>query len=258
MLGLSKLRWWKKMISEKEELELLRTIRVILENGDRLTRDAEYLWEMDRFPSAFSLSILAQEEYAKAFLLHFIHVEAIPWTADTQRILRDHTSKQLLAMIMGFLDPDVEDFSAWLETRSESGFKLPGYVADALNIIRHERVPRQGPWAWTGDEDDPPCDPAARRVGDGHVDRQKQAALYVGVGTNFQVTSNPSSLNSDTVANELERTRRLGQLLARYDDSLQPLKSVEYEKICWSFRVMFGLCTVEDYNSNWWAWNSPF
>lgn len=39
------------MKSDREELELLRTIRVVLENGDRLAKDAEYLWEMDRFPS---------------------------------------------------------------------------------------------------------------------------------------------------------------------------------------------------------------
>jgi AbiV family abortive infection protein len=181
----------------REELELMRTIRVVLENGNRLAKDAEYLWEMDRFPSAFALCILAQEEYAKAFLLHFVHAEAIPWTAETQGILRDHKGKQLLAMIMDFLDPDVEDFAAsWLKTRSESGNELPRYVADALNIIRHERVPRQGAWAWTGGEDDPPCDPLARRVANGHID--------------------------------------------------------------WSFRVMFRLCTVEDYNSNWWAWKDPF
>jgi len=131
------------MISDREELELLITIRVVLENGDRLAKDAEYLWEMDRFPSAFALCILAQDD-ARAFLLHFVHAEAMPWTAEMQRILRDHTSKQLLAMIMDFLDPDVEDFGAWLKTRSESGNKLPGYVADALNIIRHERVPGPG------------------------------------------------------------------------------------------------------------------
>jgi AbiV family abortive infection protein len=246
------------MVPNAEQLELLIAIRVILENGDRLAEDAQSLYEMERFPSALALSILAQEEYAKAFLLHFVHAGAIPWTAEIQRILRDHTSKQLLAMIMGFLDPDVEDFVAWLETRSESGNKLPRYVADALNIIRHERVPRQGPWAWIGDENDPPCDPDARRVANGHIDRRKQSALYVGVGTKFQVTSNPSTVDGDTVEDELEKARHLGQLLARYDDSLQPLKSVEYEKICWSFRVMFGLCTVEEYNSNWWAWKSPF
>ena len=246
------------MILDREKLELLRTIRVVLENGDRLAKDAEYLCEMDRFPSAFALCILAKEEYAKAFMLHLVDVEAIPWTADIQRVLRDHTSKQLVATIMDFLDPDVEDFAAWLKTRSESGNELPRQIADALNIIRHERVPRQGPWAWTGGEGDPLCDPDARRVANGHIDSQKQAALYVGVGTKFQVTSSPSNLNSDIVNNELETTRHLGQLLARYDNSLQPLKSVEYEKICWSFRVMFGLCTVEDYNSNWWAWKDPF
>ena len=70
------------MMSDREKLELLRTIRVVLENGDRLAKDAEYLCEMDRFPSAFALCILAKEEYAKAFMLHLVHVEAIPWTVD--------------------------------------------------------------------------------------------------------------------------------------------------------------------------------
>lgn len=106
---------------------------------------------------------------------------------------------------MDFLDPDVEDFAAWLETRSESGHKLPRYVADAINIIRHERVPRQGPWVWTGNEDGPPCDPGARRVANGHIDRQKQSALYVGVGTKLQVTSNPSKVDGDAVKAELKR-----------------------------------------------------
>ena len=46
--------------------ELVKAIRVILENGDRLTEDAQNLWEIERFPSAFALCILAQEEYAES------------------------------------------------------------------------------------------------------------------------------------------------------------------------------------------------
>jgi len=236
---------------------LMKTIRVILENGDRLTEDAQSLWEMERFPSAFALCILAQEEYAKAFLLHFIYVEAIPWNADVQRVLNDHATKQLVAMIMDFLNPEVEDFAAWLDARSESGNSIPRYVADALNIIRHERVPRQGQWAWRAEED-PPCDSVARRVADGHIDRQKQSALYVRLNDNFQVVGNPASVSGESAEAELEKTNRLGRLLARYDNSLQPLKSVEYEKIFFIFRVLFGLSTIEEYNNNWWAWNDKF
>ncbi|MFY9619182.1 MAG: AbiV family abortive infection protein [Pyrinomonadaceae bacterium] len=245
------------MISAKQKQDLLRTIRVVLENGDRLAQDAEHLFEYDRSPSAFALAVLAQEEYAKAFFLHLVYAEAIPWSNDILQTLRDHASKQLLALVMQFLDPD-DDIVVWLKSRSESGNKLTPDVADALNIIRHERIPRQGPWAWTGGDVDPPCDRNARRIADGLIDRKKQSAFYVGVGPQFEVTSNPTKLDCHSVEAELEKTKRLGQLLARYDDRLEPLKSVEYEKICWSFRVMFGLCTVDDYNRNWWAWNAPF
>src|SRR6266853_3400654 len=121
---LSRIEIAEKMTTDTEKAEGLKTIRAVLENGDRLAKDAEYLWEMDRFPSAFALCILAQEEYGKAFLLHLVHVKAIPWNADVQRTLRDHATKQLATTIMHFLDSDVEDFVAWLEARSEAGNKL--------------------------------------------------------------------------------------------------------------------------------------
>jgi AbiV family abortive infection protein len=85
------------MLTNPEQAQIQRSIRAILGNADRLAEDARSLWEMDRFPSAFALCILAQEEYGKAFLLHFVSVEAMPWNDDVQRVLRDHTSKQLLA-----------------------------------------------------------------------------------------------------------------------------------------------------------------
>ncbi|SRR6266404_917931 len=246
------------MISEDLRVEALKTICTILENGDRLTEDAENLLEVDRLSSAFALCILAQEEYGKAFLVHLVQAEAIPWSADLQRALRDHATKQLAGVIMHFLRPDDDDFVGWLEARSESGYKLTPTVADALNIIRHERIPSQDSWAWTGAEDDPPCDRTARRLADGHIDKKKQAALYVGVGSKLQITSNPRNVPKQAVETELKKTKRIGEFLSRYDAKHEPMKSIEYEKICWSLRLMFGLCTMDDYNANWWAWSDPF
>jgi AbiV family abortive infection protein len=246
------------MISEEEKVEALKTICSILENGDRLAEDAENLFELDRLSSAFALCILAQEEYGKAFLVHLVQADAIPWSADLQRALRDHATKQLADVIMHFLLPDDEDFLGWLEARSESGHKLTPTVADALNIIRHERIPRRDSWAWTSSEDNQPCDRIARRVADGQIDKKKQDALYVGVGSKLQITSNPRNVNKQTVETELERTKRIGEFLSRYDAKREPMKSIEYDKICWSLRVMFGLCTMDDYNANWWAWSDPF
>ncbi len=235
-----------------ERRELPKTMRAILENGDRIADDAQSLWEMDRFPSAFALCVLAQEEYAKAFLVHLIQVEAIPWNSDVHRVLSDHKCKQLFVMIMDFLYPDVDSFAAWLDQRAESGHNIPRHIADALNIIRHEKVPRQGEWSWTADGD-PPCDVHARRIADGLIDREKQSALYVAISKNGRLMSTPKSIDGNKVKVELGKTQQLGQVLARYDDSLQPLKSIEYEKIFFTLRVLFELSTIEEYNRQWWA-----
>ena len=37
-----------------------------IQNGKRLMEDAELLQDMDRYPTSYSISILAQEEFAKA------------------------------------------------------------------------------------------------------------------------------------------------------------------------------------------------
>ena len=79
-----------------------KAIVAILDNGDRLVEDACYLSEYERFPTAYALCILAQEEYAKAFLLYLISEDAIPWTQELRRMLHNHTCKQLLSLIIDF------------------------------------------------------------------------------------------------------------------------------------------------------------
>lgn len=233
--------------------KLTPTIRDVLTNAGRLLDDARYLCDFEKYPSSFALSVLAQEEYAKAFLLHLIEVGAIPWTPEVRRILHDHTAKQLLSTIMDFLQPpDFDEFELWMKKREESGHAIPPNIRDALNIIRHEKIPREGEWSWI-DEEDQPCDPQARKVADGHLDRQKQDALYVRVGKTGQTACTPNNISKERAASELEKTERLSQLLPTYNDAIEPLKTVEYEKIFWMFRVLFGLSTIEEYKKNWWA-----
>jgi AbiV family abortive infection protein len=63
-----------------------------VDNGERLLEDAEWLG-YDRFVTACALCILAQEEFAKAFLLHLIGEGIVPWTAEIQRHLRQQTQQ---------------------------------------------------------------------------------------------------------------------------------------------------------------------
>ena len=52
-------------------------IRASIKNGDRLLEDVKSMLEWERFPTAYALDVLAQEEYAKAFLLSFVDAGAI-------------------------------------------------------------------------------------------------------------------------------------------------------------------------------------
>jgi AbiV family abortive infection protein len=57
---------------------LAGSIEAAIQNGNRLLQDAKLLFDWDRFSTAFALSILAQEEFAKAFLLRLVMDDALP------------------------------------------------------------------------------------------------------------------------------------------------------------------------------------
>ncbi len=225
-------------------------IRATLENGDRLVEDARWLLDLDRHATAFALSILAQEEYAKAFVLHLVQSRAIPWNSDVRRTLRDHTCKQLVGTIMDFLQPDWDEFLARLEGRKQR--PLSPKIADAMNIIRHEKVSRDRDSTWIWD-DQSPCDQQARKIAEGHIDKQKQDSLYVGVGRTGQVTSTPLRIAPEDAEREFEKSERLSRVFSRPDADFQAEMALEYEIVFESFRLLFGFTTIEEYNKHWWA-----
>jgi AbiV family abortive infection protein len=75
------------------------------ENGKKLLADAKLLFEFDRFSTALALSILAQEEFAKTFLLAFVEDDTVPWLPEIQQSMAKHRRKHLLAIIMEWLPP---------------------------------------------------------------------------------------------------------------------------------------------------------
>jgi len=238
------------MIKKNTVENLTKAISVILDNGDRLVEDARNLAEYGRFPTAYALCILAQEEYAKAFLLYLISEGAIPWTQELRRMLHDHTCKQLLSLIIDFLEPD--DFLAWLDKRKNENYKIPAHIIDVINILRHEKLPKQGQWAWIGEED-PPCNQLARKVADGIFDKQKQDAFYVRLGKDGSIASAPLRITEVMVNELLEKTQRFSQFFIRSDSKFKPIESIDYMKIFWTFRLLFGLCSIEEYEKQWWV-----
>ena len=93
--------------------------------------------------TAYALAIISQEEFAKAFLLTLVYKELIDWNQSIWRASRDHTCKQLLILVMDYINPDDEEWDKRMqkviygETIDRT---LPPHVADAINIFRHEKI----------------------------------------------------------------------------------------------------------------------
>lgn len=186
---------------------LSHAMRACVENGQRLHQDAEWLGT-DRSATAVALCILAQEEFAKAFLLHLVWEGIIPWTAKVRESLRSHRHKQLMGLIMEWLSPSDDEFSARIG-RGSGDSTLPAYAADAMKLYV-EKVQPQGHISC------PPAasDPRAKSVADGDRDKTKQDALYVRLSEDGEVISVPTTQASpEMVEAELDRTKRFSDLV---------------------------------------------
>lgn len=178
-----------------------------VENGQRLHQDAEWLGT-DSSATMVALCILAQEEFAKAFLLHLVCEGIVPWTAKVRESLRNHKHKQLLGLIMEWLSPSDDEFSARIRTRP--GYTiLPTHVADAMKLYV-EKVQPQGHISC------PPAasDPMAKSVAYGDRDKKKQDAIYVRLSDDGDVISIPTQVTAEMVSTELDRTKRLSDLVS--------------------------------------------
>lgn len=220
--------------------DLSNSIDACVKNARGLIEDAEILWNMDRFPRALALAILAQEEAAKAFLLQLVKDDALPWCQAVLRSLANHESKHLAALVLEWTTP--ADLEGWLHniskfwTRHEAFLAwskrcdsreacgLPGYdstdpvpeaptcevpdgIADALNIYRHEKIELlsgSGPY-----RDEEWANGKSRRIADGLIDKKKQATFYVALGKTGQVISTPDSCTSVDALRQIQQANRL-------------------------------------------------
>lgn len=188
---------------------LLASIRACIQNGDRLLDETYDLEFRKPLATTFFVVMIAQEEFAKAFVLYLIREGAVPFTAPVLRAINDHACKQLLGMIMDYV----------------------------MEILRYEKIGRWegnfGTWA-----EDPDYDRAVLHIADGKKDRHKQDALYVRIGRDGRVCSTPDVITDQETKNELERARRY----KRFMDSLLAVdeRSERYNKIMSTFRLLFG------------------
>jgi AbiV family abortive infection protein len=246
-----------------------------LSNGERLIEDARWLPE-DRPATTFALALIAQEEFAKAFLLFLVSRDVLTWNSLIFRATRDHTSKQLLGHVMDYLNPAWADFEnrlkewnarheAWenllaeyrnadektekhriwnqIEELNKSHRDLPDSVADAINILRYEKIGRWESSNWFWDEE-PDYNLEAKGLADGKLDLEKQDALYVRIGRKGGLSRTPNEVKADDAATALEIAKRLGDLVEGLLSG-NNVNSLEYEKIESVFRALFASLAPE-------------
>jgi len=236
---------------------LQASISATTTNGKKLLEDAKLLFDWDRFSTALALAVLAQEEFAKAFLLQLVADGALPWVREVQRSMARHECKHLLGLVLEWLPPwDSPDLAELLKRRSEwheqemawlqknitryaegnfapnpndpepvePAVSFPSDVATALNIYRHEeieRLRRGVPWKhadWSTGE--------ARKIADGSLDRKKQSALYVHITRTGDVGLHPGLVTREQAAEAIERAERLQEIPVTFSGEYLALKEV--------------------------------
>lgn len=225
-----------------------------LENGDRLLEDAKSTLEWERFPTAYALAVLAQEEYAKALLLSLVDAGAISWSADVRRALHDHVCKQLVSVILDYLSPDIDEFLRRndLSRIGEPRPILPLDVLDAIHLICHERIPRERDRWWL-DPSERPLERNVKFIAKGGFDRQKQHAIYVHIGKTGEMCSQPSRVSEADAKAEVDRSERIGQQLRPYNRAPGLPNDLDSEKLIALFRLLTGVLSPEDFSAYWWA-----
>ena len=117
---------------------------------------------------------------------------------------------------MDYLTPDIDEFITRCNAvvfKKELSL-IPRKVADALNILRYEKIGRwvSRSWVWA---EEPDYDHDALAIAEGKKDRLKQDALYVRLGKDGCVASIPLNHGAATLADEMERAERFRLLVER-------------------------------------------
>jgi hypothetical protein len=122
--------------------------------------------------------------------------------------MNDHACQHLVGTVIEYIHPKEDESEEEMVKRIREdvmrGERIPPTVADAIFILRHEKIGRweSRNWAWPEPAD---YDPAALRIAEGKRDRVKQGALYVRIGRDGRAVSAPMSASPLASDEEFER-----------------------------------------------------
>lgn len=163
--------------------DLIASAQVCLDNASATLDDARFLLSGERFNRAFALAVLAQEEFAKCFMLCTCTLQP-RWDVAIWKALRQHERKQALVEVM-------ERYINWFARHNAFALRL------------NESALIQAPISYTPQPEEFAAWHSEVRksvIDKGSIDRAKQDAFYVAIGKNGKVSSTPCCTREQAVA----------------------------------------------------------
>lgn len=219
---------------------LTASIVACIDNGERILDDAMQVEFQEPPCTTLMLSMIAQEEFAKAFVLLLVRENVFPWSPQLLRAMNDHACKQLVGVVIEYVDPEwetIEELKRIIRVDGELGDRLPPKVASAINILRHEKIGRweSNSWVWV---EPPVYEPSVLRIAEGKRDWVKQDALYVRLGRDGSVASTPTSVTQASADDEFAKADRYRLFVnSLVQDGARD--SMAYGKVREALRILF-------------------
>jgi hypothetical protein len=230
-------------MKEKGQLSaatLSKSIQACLDNGARLINESYDLEFRSPCGTRFYLVAVAQEEYAKAFILFLVREGVAPFTSAVRRAIRDHSCKQLVGMVLDYIImhwDEIAELHAMIDVDHELHGRLPHDIGSALELFCYEKSGRWAKSHWGWDED-PKYDRSAVAIAEGKKDSKKQDALYVRIGADGQTCSIPNDVAEKEIDDELERARRYKACVQSMLDGNRHFSERRYDKVMEAFVLL--------------------
>ena len=218
---------------------LSKSVISCIENGNRLLDEMYDLEFRSIVATRYFLAMIAQEEFAKAFLLLLVRDDVVPFTPEVLRAMNDHACKQLLGIVMDYIImhwDEIEELEAMIASDGGPNGPFPPNVSSAINLLRHEKIRRweSRNWFWA---EDPEYDREAVAVAEGKKDRRKQDALYIRIGRDGRSVNNPATVTEVECSLEKDRASRYARLLESAIEGAE--QNFRFEKAIGALKTLF-------------------
>lgn len=186
---------WVEIVTDALIESLKGAARASYENACTLLDDARVLNAENRFPRASALAILAEEEFAKSFIVCSA-IQQKRWDSGLWGGLRDHAPKQ--AVVQGMLN-----YWEWAKKNEEQVAGING-----RNVIQYtpSYVPDESQMAEMLN------DLKRSHIKQRKRDKEKQNYLYVAIDRSAKVINDPRSTSEGDARNEIEHAAQFREI----------------------------------------------